>query len=302
MSNRSEKHDAQTATIQQPQTTLLPMPNPLTRIKRTTIRTGVSRHLQNRTKKTQSKWASVLLLILSFVMPLIMLSGCATTSSPEAKDPFEKANRAVLKFNLSSDRWILKPIAKTYARVVPSPLRTGVSNFFSNLWQPMTVLNDLLQGKLGHAGRDSSRFLLNTTLGIFGIFDVASRLKLPEHREDFGQTLAVWGVPSGPYLVLPFFGPSNLRASSGLIPQTVYADVVSYVDSPQIYYVQILRMIAAREQLLGVGDILDLQPDQYLFIRESYRQQRLNLIYDGKPPLLESDAEDDLINQLLEED
>lgn len=257
--------------------------------------------------KNAATWIAVVLLAFS----LSVMSGCATTSSQPsanepandaANDPFEKANRAIFAFNLGADRLLLKPLAKGYVRVVPSPIRIGVSNFFSNLWQPMTVLNDLLQGKLGYATRDTGRFLMNTTFGIFGIFDVATEAKLPEHREDFGQTLAVWGVPSGPYLVSPFFGPSNLRDTGGLVPQFIYADAVSYMDSPQAYYARIFRLVDARAQLLGADDILDLQPDKYLFIRESYRQQRRNLIHDGKPPVAASDSEDELIDQLLEEE
>ncbi len=251
--------------------------------------------LLNKTNQSSpNKWIAVVLVVFS----LGVVSGCATTSSPPStKDPFEKVNRVILELNLRSDRVILKPITRAYTRVVPSPIRTGVHNFFSNLWQPMTVVNDVLQGKLGYAARDTSRFLINTTFGIFGIFDPASKLELPEHREDFGQTLAVWGIPSGPYLVLPFLGSSNLRDSSGLVAQFAYADAVSYMDSPEIYYAGLLRLVDARAQLLGADDILDLQSDKYLFIRENYRQQRLNAIHDGATP---SESDDDLLEQLLE--
>ena len=242
------------------------------------------------------KWVPVISLFL-----LGMISGCATTTSDvNAKDPFEKFNRVMWEVNAISDRVILKPVAKAYTRAVPSPIRSGVSNFFSNLWQPMSVINDLLQGKLDDAGRDTSRFLINTTFGIFGVLDPASKLKLPKHQEDFGQTLAVWGVPSGAYLVLPFFGPSNLRDVGGLIPQFSYGDALSYTKPPEIYYAGLLRLVDARTQLLGAGDILDLQPDQYLFVRENYRQQRFDAIHDGSPPVAESDSEDDLLEQLLE--
>ena len=248
-------------------------------------------------RKSDNKWISVVLIIVS----LSVITGCATTAPPaNVKDPFEKTNRVIFKLNQHSDRLIFKPLAKGYTRVVPSPIRNGVSRFFANLWQPMTVVNDVLQGKLGYAVSDTARFVINTTAGIFGIFDPASRLKLPAHREDFGQTLAVWGVPAGPYLVLPFFGPSNLRDTGGLMPQFAYADALSYLDPPAIYYAGGLRLIDARAQLLGASDVLDLQPDQYLFVRENYRQQRLNLIHDGSPPPLASDSDDELIDQLLE--
>lgn len=245
---------------------------------------------------------------LLFIFALSLLSGCASTSSTPSekstleKSTLEKANRAILKFNLATDRKILKPVAKAYTRVVPKPLRKGVTNFFSNLWQPMTVLNDILQGKLGYAVRDTSRFLINSTIGVLGIFDVATKSGLTERREDFGQTLAVWGVPSGPYLVLPFLGPSNLRDTVGLIPQFTYADAVDYIESPESYYAQVLRLVDARTKLLGADDLLDLQPDKYLFIREAYRHQRAALISDVAPlAAQEQESEDTLIDQLLED-
>ncbi len=232
------------------------------------------------------------------------LTGCATTGSlPGDKDPYENFNRSVLDFNLKSDRLILKPIAKTYSRIIPKPVRNGVNNFFSNLWEPMTVVNDLLQGKFHHAARDTTRFIINSTIGVLGIFDVATEMDLPKHREDFGQTLAVWGVPSGPYLVLPLLGPSNLRDTAGLIPQFVYLDAVTQMNNPESYYAGGLRLVDARSLLLGADEIFDVQPDKYLFLREAYRQLRADLIADGKTTDLEGESsEDDLIDQLLEDD
>ena len=177
-----------------------------------------------------------------------------------------------------------------------------VNNFFSNLWEPMTIVNDLLQGKLFYAARDTTRFLVNSTVGILGIFDVASHMDLPRRKEDFGQTLAVWGIPSGPYLVLPFLGPSNIRDTTGLVPQFLYADALLYLDSPEAWYAAGARLVDTRSLLLGADDILDLQPDQYLFLREAYRQQRLNQIHDGTPPGADpEEMEDALIDQLLED-
>ena len=245
------------------------------------------------------RWTANTLLVFS----LAVTTGCATTSSGQgANDPFENINRSILNFNLESDRVFLKPIARGYSRVIPQPIRNGVRNFFSNLWEPMTIVNDLLQGKIGLAAKDSFRFLVNSTAGIFGIFDVASHLYLPKHREDFGQTLGVWGVPTGPYLVLPFLGPSNLRDTVGLIPQYLYADMVIHIDSPESYYVAGLRLTGARSQLLGLDEILNLQPDKYLFLRENYRQQRISAIFDGNPPAVDGESsEDELIDQLLED-
>ena len=233
-----------------------------------------------------------------------LIAGCATTSSGPSteKDPFEKVNRSILKFNLNSDRVLLKPLAKAYTKVIPTPIRGGIGNVFSNLWEPMTAVNNLLQGKVGYAATDVSRFVVNSTVGILGIFDVASRINLPKHREDFGQTLAVWGVPSGPYIVLPFLGPSNIRDTTGLIPQFLYADALLYLDSPESVYASAIRLVDTRSRLLGADDILEVQPDKYLFLREAYRQQRNSLIHDGNPPQAEEGpSEDALIDQLLED-
>lgn len=220
------------------------------------------------------------------------------TQASKNHDPFERANRAVLKFNFQADRFVLKPAAKVYARL-PRPVRSGVGNFFANLFQPTTIVNELLQGKFAAAGKDTGRFAINTTLGLFGLFDVASAFNLPKHNEDFGQTLAVWGVPTGPYLVLPLLGPSNLRDTVGSIPQ--YAtDPVSALDSPERWYASGLRVTNARAGLLGIDDALELQTDRYLFLREEYRQRRNRLVHDGTPPGADSDAQ--LQDELLEQE
>lgn len=220
-------------------------------------------------------------------------------TQPENRDPFEGANRAILNFNLKVDRFVLKPVAKTYARL-PRPVRNGVGNFFSNLWVPNTVINDLLQGKWAHAGRDSGRFAINTILGLGGLMDVATHLDLPKRNEDFGQTLAVWGVPSGPYLVLPLLGPSSPRDFIGTIPQYAATDPVHALDSPERWYASSLRLVDGRARRLGAADVLNLQPDKYLFLREGYRQLRTHAIYDGKPPAGLDD--DDLLEELLQEE
>ncbi len=244
------------------------------------------------------------LVTILWSLALVVLTGCATTpAEPGAQDPFEKANRSILNFNLKADRVVFKPVARAYTRIIPGPVRKGVNNFFSNLWEPMTVVNDLLQGKIAYAVKDTSRFVVNSTVGIFGIFDVAKKIDLPRHREDFGQTLAVWGVPSGPYLVLPFLGPSNLRDTTGLIPQYVFTDATAKMNSSESLYVSGVRIVDKRAQLLGMDDILELQPDQYLFLRESYRQARMSAVYDGRPPQAEGDeSEQGLIDQLLEDE
>jgi phospholipid-binding lipoprotein MlaA len=245
-------------------------------------------------------------LLKSVMITLIFLflGGCATTGSAPSDpgDPYEKINRSILKFNLDSDKYFLKPLAKGYEKVLPKPVRIGVRNFFSNLWEPMTIVNDLLQGKFAHAGRDTSRFVINTTLGLLGVLDVATEMNLPRRKEDFGQTLAVWGVPSGPYLVLPFLGPSNIRDTTGLIPQYLYGDALFYMDSPESLYVSSIRLVDTRARVLGTDELLEIQPDKYLFLREGFRQFRLNQIYDGNPPGVDGESSDDaLIDQLLED-
>ncbi len=201
-------------------------------------------------------------------------------------DPWEGLNRSMYRFNDNVDRVIIKPVAKGYRRITPRPVRHGVGNFFRNLLEPNTVVNDLLQGKPLQAISDASRFLLNSTLGIAGLFDVATKLGVERRQEDFGQTMAVWGVPSGPFVVLPFIGSSNVRDAFGLLPYYYFTDPRLQLDEREARILLIaLDVIDFRSQLLGATRLLDMQLDPYLFSRESYRQKRLDLIYDGDPPL-----------------
>ena len=251
-------------------------------------------------RKNRKPWQNKVFIALVF----LFLGGCASTgpAPSDPGDPYERINRSILTFNLESDKYFLKPIAKGYEKVLPKPIRSGVSNFFTNLWEPMTIVNDLLQGKFAHAGRDTSRFVINTTLGLFGILDVATEMNLPRRKEDFGQTLAVWGVPSGPFLVLPFLGPSNIRDTAGLVPQYLYGDALLYMDSPESLYTSSIRLVDTRSRLLGTDELLDIQPDKYIFLKEAYRQQRLNQVYDGNPPQVDNESsDDDLIDLLLED-
>lgn len=224
---------------------------------------------------------SLLLLALIF-----SLSAVAETS--KNPDPFEGFNRKVFAFNEFADRWVLKPVATGYRWVTPDVVDKGVSNVFSNLGEVTTMVNNVCQAKFANAGTDLGRFLINSTIGIVGIFDVASKMGLEKNDEDFGQTLAVWGVGDGPYLVLPFFGPSNLRDAFGRIPD-VYTSPVSYVED-----------VPVRNTLRGV-DIVDVRADlidseglitgdRYSFIREVYRQNRDYKVNDGE---VEDDFGDD---------
>ncbi len=245
-------------------------------------------------------------LLISFLLITTLLSGCASTGgqygdSAESQqavaveesvaniDPFETVNRAVYGFNDALDRAIVKPVAKGYKKVIPRPVRTGVSNFFSNLLEPTTTVNALLQGKPKETVQSLGRFLVNSTVGVLGIFDVATPLEIPKYKEDFGQTFAVWGAGPGPYIVLPFLGPSNLRDFGGTIARYAFTDVTGSLDADAAAGATILRLLDTRTKLLGFEETLDLQIDPYAFVRESYSQARIKAIHDGQLPETEED-------------
>ena len=201
-------------------------------------------------------------------------------------------NRAIFEFNEVVDDNVLEPIAKTYKYITPDPVETGISNFFSNLGEVSTIANDVFQFKFKQAGYDFVRFSINTTIGVFGIFDVATSVGLKKNKEDFGQTLGYWGIPQGPYLVLPFFGSSTLRDAPGL-----YADMqvspVQQLDNEESLALNALNAISTRARLLRATKILDTAAkDKYIFIRESYLQKRESMVNDGDS---EEDFEIDVI-------
>ena len=203
----------------------------------------------------------------------------------EENDPFETFNRAVYTFNDYFDRAILKPVAKGYDFIMPSFIKTGISNLFRNLFEPTVIINDVLQGKFKQSASDTGRFVVNSTVGLLGLFDVAKHLNMPAHNEDFGQTLGVWGLKDGPYLVLPFFGPSSIRDGVGLVADWKTDPVYYIEDDTARWGTRALRFVDTRAQFLGASNILEQATDDpYLFVREAYRQKRRNLIYDGQPP------------------
>jgi phospholipid-binding lipoprotein MlaA len=203
----------------------------------------------------------------------------------EDRDPLEAFNRAVFAFNEDVDRALIKPVATWYQAYVPVPVRRSIGNFFRNLLEPTTVINDLLQGKFEQALSDTGRFVANTTFGVLGLFDAATFLGMERHVEDFGQTFAVWGFGSGPYIVLPLIGPSNLRDGIGLIPYYYGTDPRIVNDDWETSLALLgVDVVNQRADLLTAGKVLDLQTDRYEFLRESYLQKRRNLIYDGNPP------------------
>jgi phospholipid-binding lipoprotein MlaA len=219
------------------------------------------------------------------IATLASVSGCATTN----KDPLEGLNRGIYKFNDVADRYAIKPVAKAYKAVAPSPVRIGISNFFSNLGTLTTVVNDVLQLKFAQAFSDAGRFVINTTFGVAGLFDVAGMDNIPKHQEDFGQTLGYWGMGSGAYLVLPILGPSTVRDASGLVIDTVTSDPIQYlhnIGQIRTYnQVRAVQLLDKRTQLLDATDLVDnASIDPYAFMRDAYLQRRASLIQDGLVP------------------
>jgi phospholipid-binding lipoprotein MlaA len=235
-------------------------------------------------------------LAAATVAVLAALGGCAI--GPNPRDPFEPFNRKVMEFNENLDSIALKPVATVYRDVVPPLVRTGVNNFFSNLSDAWSGVNSLLQFHLGDAGENFLRFGFNTLFGFGGVLDIASELNVERHREDFGQTLGRWGVPSGPFLMLPFFGPSTVRDTIAL-PVDRRADPVYNVrDWDARWSLYALRAVDARSNLLRASSVLsEAALDKYSFTRDAYLQRRRAQILEGKPtrkdgrePALEKDA------------
>ncbi|MFK8051778.1 MAG: VacJ family lipoprotein [Woeseiaceae bacterium] len=228
----------------------------------------------------------------AMLLAAILTSGCATTGSTgTGEDTFEGYNRAMTSFNNGADRVLLKPLARGYRAVTPDVLERGVSNFFSNLGTTSDILNNLLQGKPLDALSDTGRLVVNSTIGIGGLFDVASKSGMPAHNEDFSQTLATWGVPSGPYVVLPFLGPSTVRGVVGLPVDRATSLIEHLDDSGTEDKLTILQIVSIRASLLSLDDQINAANDPYIFVREAYLQRRNYLVYDGEPPLEEDDFE-----------
>src|SRR5690554_898463 len=221
--------------------------------------------------------------VLVALAMLVLLAGCAGRVAVEDRhpdDPWEGFNRSVFTFNDTLDRAVLKPVARGYRWATPQPVQTGVGNFFSNLGEIRTTLNSLLQGKPGNAGRSTSRFLINSTVGIAGLWDVATPMGVSAEREDFGQTLGVWGVSEGPYLVLPLLGPSTVRDTGGL-PLDMVTYPVYYVENDKVRYgLTALRIVDVRAGLLDQEELI--QGDRYTFIRDAYLQRRRFEVSDGE--------------------
>lgn len=213
-----------------------------------------------------------------------LIAGCAHTPPDDPSDPLETVNRGMFVFNRTADRYVLRPVAKGYDKVMPSPVRIGVRNFFSNLGYPTVIVNDLLQLKIEQGTRDLCRFVLNTTFGVGGLFDVASRGGLTENDEDFGQTLGYWGLGPGWYLMLPILGPSDNRDLVGKGGDYATDPLIFVNDKYAAWGLGALDKVDERAGLLRADKFLDQQLDPYVFVRTIYLQSRQNKVYDGNPP------------------
>jgi phospholipid-binding lipoprotein MlaA len=224
---------------------------------------------------------------LLLLLPLAIFTGAACAEDyRDPRDPLESWNRAVFRFNEHLDEAIVRPVARGYVEVVPGFARTGVRNFFSNLDDVAVIANGALQLKLEQTSRDFMRLAINTSLGMFGLFDIAGEIGLKKNNEDFGQTLGYWGVGAGPYLVLPFLGASSLRDFTGFVVDSRHADPVrGHDDVSARNPALVLRAVGQRADLLGAGQVLDAAAlDPYEFTRDLYLERRRGLVHDGNPP------------------
>jgi phospholipid-binding lipoprotein MlaA len=236
------------------------------------------------------------------LIAVLLASGCALKPSVPKEDrseadPWEPLNRQIHGFNNGLDKVTFKPLAKGYQKVFPQFLRTGIRNFSFNLRAPLNAINHFLQGK-GKAGlSETGRFVANSTFGLLGVLDVATDMGLERQPEDFGQTFAKWGIPDGPFVVLPVIGPRTLRGAIAT-PLNIYVDPLIHYDNASVRdKLYFIRVIDLREKLFAAESLLEGSQDRYLSTREAYLQNRLYLIFDGDPPV-----DDDLYEEYLEED
>lgn len=224
------------------------------------------------------------------------LCGCVTLppNSPRSpQDPWERWNRGVYKFNDALDRAVAKPVARTYVRVIPHPIRTGVSNFFANLHTPTVMINDALQGKFKAAANDLGRFVLNTTVGLGGLLDPATPAGLDRNDEDFGLTLGHWGLHAGPFVELPVLGPSSVRDVPGKVVD-IYTSPQQYIHDPYAKYgLYVISFIDKRASLLPLDETLKNVYDPYAFVRDAYLANRAYRITgkEAEEPLVDPDAD-----------
>jgi phospholipid-binding lipoprotein MlaA len=226
------------------------------------------------------------LLRISLLLISLLLTGCGTfnlSTYTQQKDPFESFNRGVYKFNDTVDRAVIKPVAQGYNAILPDRALAMVNNFFSNLDDVVVTANDILQFKFRQAASDGSRVIFNSTFGVFGLFNVTDRLE--KHNEDFGQTLGYWGMPSGPYLMLPVLGPSSIRDGTGRYADGFISVIANTKHVPTRNSTWAVQGLNTRAGLLEQERVLDdAVIDRYSFIRDAYLMRRQSLVYDGNPP------------------
>lgn len=230
-------------------------------------------------------------MVFRTIFILLLLVSAGADAEARNDDPLEAINRPLFVFNDVLDRSVLKPVAQGYDTVLPKPAKAGVSNFFSNLIDVNRFLNALLQGRVERAGKTAGRVALNSTIGMFGLFDVATRMGIQRERTDFGQTLAVWGVPEGPYLMVPLLGPRTLRGGVGTVVDTL-ASVPAHVDDVSLRNsLFFMGLVDDRVKLLEADQLIS--GDRYIFVRDAYLQQRRSLISGGEIQDDFSEYEDD---------
>ncbi len=225
-----------------------------------------------------------------------MLQGCATVAGPgqvaNPADPWEAWNRPIFSFNDRLDEAVFKPVAQAYVNVTPQLMRQGVTNFFGNFADAWSAFNSFLQGK-GEAGVNNlMRVTTNTVFGVLGLFDVATEAGIERQGEDFGQTLGVWGLPPGPYVVWPVLGPSSLRETAALPMEVLFGPGTVIHDAGAQWGVGVLQVVDLRASLLSVSGLLDdIALDRYTFVRDAYLQRRRSLVFDGNPPDLPAEEQ-----------
>lgn len=230
--------------------------------------------------------------LAAVLLAAALAGGCASTGAGAARDPLEPMNRAIFAFNDQVDAVLVRPAARAYQAVVPEVLRIAIGNVVSNLLEPWTVINQLLQGKPVDAVTGLARFTVNSTLGLAGVVDIATPIGLERHQEDLGQTLGRWGFPAGPYVVLPLLGPSSLRDAAGTVGGYRLDPVWHAAHDDQRAAFTFFFVLENRVRLLGAERVIEgAALDRYSFIRDSYLQRRRNLVFDGNPPPPEEDDE-----------
>ncbi len=218
------------------------------------------------------------------VFALFGLAGCVHSPPNDPWDPIEPVNRAVHSFNMTADEYVLRPVAQGYARITPDPVERSVGNFFDNARAPITIANSVLQLKWNSFNVSLGRFMVNTTAGVAGLFDVATKIGIDDPDEDLGQTLGYWGLGQGPYLVLPFLGPSAGRDAVGSVGDA-FLEPISYIESNAVQYsLRALYLLNKRASFLSFDQVLEQQFDPYIFLRSYYLKNRLQAVHDGDVP------------------